>query len=99
MKPTSRQNGKAGKVSAHGRGLRAERGAEILLRLKGYRIIARRYKTKFGEIDIIARRGDTIVFVEVKYRATLAAALSCLSAQNQERIIQAARHYLATHPQ
>ena len=42
----------------------------IELRRRGYAILARRYRTRFGEIDIVAREGDTIVFVEVKARST-----------------------------
>ena len=50
------------------RGRRAENIAAMFLRLKGYTILDRRCRTPFGEIDIIARRGKTIVFVEVKAR-------------------------------
>ena len=49
-------------------GRRAELWAAGYLRLKRYRILARRYKTKQGEIDIIARKGKIIVIIEVKYR-------------------------------
>jgi hypothetical protein len=49
----------------------AERLAAIALRLKGYRILACRYRVHGGEIDIVARRADTIAFVEVKVRPTL----------------------------
>ena len=55
-------------------GLWGEFIATIVLSLKGYRILARRYKTHCGEIDLIAVRGDTVSFVEVKARATLEAA-------------------------
>jgi len=50
-------------------GWRAETIAAWILRIKGYRILARRYKTPRGEIDIIAKRGQSLVFVEVKARA------------------------------
>jgi putative endonuclease len=56
---------------AHGLGIFAERAAVLNLRLKGYRILACRYRVQGGEIDIVARRGDTIAFVEVKVRPTL----------------------------
>ena len=56
--------------AAHGQGMLAERVAILLLRLKFYSILARRYAIRGGEIDIIARRGDTIAFVEVKARPT-----------------------------
>jgi putative endonuclease len=81
--------------SAYLWGLRAETLAVIALRLKGWRILARRYKTGSGEIDIIARRGDTIAFVEVKARATREAALAAITVQGQRRIAAAARVWQA----
>lgn len=78
---------------------RAGRGAELAailcLRLKGYRILARRYLVKGGEIDVIAQRGTTIVFVEVKWRATLGDALIAIAPQKQRRISRAARVFVA----
>ena len=56
---------------AHGAGILSERAAIVILRLKGYRVLARRYQNRGGEIDIVARRGDTVAFVEVKVRPTL----------------------------
>lgn len=53
----------------HGRW--AESAAALYLRCKGYQILARRARTRLGEIDIVARRGDTLIFVEVKMRRTL----------------------------
>lgn len=84
---------------AHRFGLRAESWAAWLLLLKGYRILARRFKTHAGEIDLIARRGQTLVFVEVKARAGRDSALEALSAAQRERLHRAAGLYLATHPQ
>ncbi|TIO58114.1 MAG: YraN family protein, partial [Mesorhizobium sp.] len=51
---------------AYRRGHRGEWLAALALMLKGYRILARRHRTKLGEIDLIARRGDLVLFVEVK---------------------------------
>lgn len=79
-------------------GLRAEAVAVLVLRLKGYRILARRYKTPVGEIDIVARRGGTLVFVEVKHRGSVAAALACLTPSMKGRIVNAARHFIAAYP-
>lgn len=58
------------RVKAFQLGLSAESRAAILLVAKAYRILARRFKTPFGEIDIVARRRRALVFVEVKARAT-----------------------------
>lgn len=82
--------------TAHARGLMAESVAAWILRLQGYRILARRYKTPVGEVDIIARRGKTTVFVEVKARAAMADALQSISPQSRARITRAAEHFLAT---
>lgn len=80
-------------------GLSAESRAAAYLMSKGYRIVARRYKTPFGEIDIVAQRRDTVVFVEVKARANLTAAAESISPRQRGRIVDAARHWLAGHPQ
>ncbi len=80
-------------------GLRAEAAAALILTAKGYRILARRYKTPHGEIDLVARRGGAVAFVEVKARADLEQALAALTPAMKARIGNAARHYLAAHPQ
>ena len=59
------------RVAAHFTGLSAESRAAAYLMAKGYRIVARRFKTPVGEVDIVARRRDVLVFVEVKARNTL----------------------------
>lgn len=71
-------------------GLSAESRAAMLLIAKGYRIAARRWKTPFGEIDIVARRGRTLVFVEVKARETSGDAAESLTARGKQRIVAAA---------
>jgi putative endonuclease len=76
----------------------AEARCALGLRLKGYRILARRHRSRVGEIDIIARRGRTVVFVEVKARQSLETALESLSARQRLRIRNAAELYLATRP-
>ncbi len=80
---------------AHWFGLRAEQAASLFLRLKGYRIVTTRYKTPVGEIDIIARRGTTHVFVEVKGRQKFEDALHSLKPAQQKRIIRAAGQWLS----
>jgi putative endonuclease len=72
------------------RGWRAETLAAIALRLKGYRIVARNFRCRFGEIDIIARKGNLIAFVEVKSRRSPQDALDAVSRESQRRIENAA---------
>lgn len=79
-----------GRKAAEKRGRRAELIACTLLRLKGYRILAERVRAPVGEIDIIATRGNTLVFVEVKQRRTRAAALESITAKQRRRIERAA---------
>lgn len=76
----------------------AERLAELLLRLKGYRVQARRYSSPVGEIDLVARRGDLLIFVEVKRRPAVAMALEAVRPRQQARIARAARHFLQQRP-
>ena len=59
------------RVKAYRHGLLAETVAALLLRLKGHRIVARRYKTPVGEIDLVALKGKRLAFVEVKRRKSL----------------------------
>ena len=83
---------------AHLYGLRAETIAAILLTVKGYSILARRYSAHGGEIDLIARRGRAIAFIEVKARADLDAALDSISAAKRRRIARAVRAWLTRNP-
>ncbi|HEX6103896.1 MAG TPA: YraN family protein [Alphaproteobacteria bacterium] len=76
----------------------AESAAALLLRLKGFRILARGYKVPVGEIDIIARRGRLVAFVEVKARASADAANEALNPRQRRRIERAAGWFLAQHP-
>lgn len=80
------------------KGLWAELRAATYLRLKGYRILEMRYKTRFGEVDIICQKGQTVVFVEVKLRKTQEDAAYAINAKNQQRVRQAAELYLQSHP-
>ena len=84
--------------AAYRRGHAGERLAILRLMLAGYRVLARRYKTKVGEIDLIARRRDIVAFVEVKHRRDLATGLEAVSPQSQIRIRRAAELYLARNP-
>ena len=80
------------------RGRRAESLTSWMLRLKGYRILARRYRTPAGEIDLVARRGGTVVFVEVKARTDLETAAGAIAPRQQNRILAAAAFFVAAHP-
>jgi putative endonuclease len=80
------------------RGHLAEAAAAWLLRCKGYRIMGRRVRTPMGEIDLIARRGGTLAFVEVKARPTRDVALEAVSPRQARRMVGAARYWLGTQP-
>ncbi len=80
----------------HGRW--AELIAAALLTAKGYRILARRHVTPYGEVDIIARRRDRIAFVEVKRRTTREDAEAALTPHQGDRIGRAADYWLSKHP-
>jgi len=70
-----------------------------ILRLKGYRILATRLKTPLGEIDIVARRGDTLAVIEVKARRDWQSASEALGARQLGRLSRAAHVFLGAHPQ
>jgi putative endonuclease len=76
--------------------------AEILaaasLRLRGYQVIARRFRTPLGEIDLIVRRGRLLAFVEVKARTDLEDALAALGPRQRLRTERSAQMFLASHP-
>jgi putative endonuclease len=72
--------------------------AAWLLRIKLYRIVERRFKTPVGEIDLIASRFGTTVFVEVKARSIRSSEAEALQAVGTSRITRAAHYYLARHP-
>ena len=79
-------------------GLSAESRAAAFLIAKGYRILARRFRTPVGEIDIVAGRRNALVFVEVKARNTLDGAAEAVSGRNKQRIVAAAEFWLSQHP-
>lgn len=83
---------------AERRGHRAEWLAVLYLRLKGYRIVTTRYKTHAGEIDIIARRGDLAIFVEVKARHETQVAIDAVTPSAMRRIRAASDIWLSRQP-
>ncbi len=78
-------------------GRRAETLASWYLRAKGYRILARRYKSRHGEIDIIARKKGTLAIIEVKYRQSRRMAEDSISIKARKRIGRATQDYVAHH--
>lgn len=73
--------------------------AALYLKQQGYRILEQNFSSRCGEIDLIAKDGDTLVFVEVKYRssASFGDPAEAVTAKKQEKIRKTARYYLCTH--
>ena len=86
------------RAEAERQGRRAEKTAARWLRLHGWRILAERVRTPRGEVDLIARRGRLVAFVEVKARPTYTQAASSVSPGQRRRIVRAAAHYIAANP-
>ena len=86
------------RAKAYRRGLLAETLAALLLRLKGHRIVAQRYKTPVGEIDLVALKGRRVAFIEVKRRRRMEDAAWTIPTRQKRRIVRAAQYWLAGHP-
>ena len=82
------------------RGAAAETAALALLQSAGLQLLARNARSRFGELDLVMRDGDTLVFVEVRQRsgAGFGGALASLDARKCRQVIRAARGWLAAHP-
>lgn len=78
-------------------GISSESRAAALLLAKGYRIVARRWRSPVGEVDLIARRGQLLVFVEVKARGQFDDAAESVTPRQRRRIAAAAEAWLASH--
>ncbi len=82
----------------------AERQAATFLESQGLTLLARNYRCRGGEIDLIAQDGDTLVFVEVRARSNThsnsayGGAAASITTRKQQRLIYAARHYLMHLP-
>jgi len=87
------------RIAAFRTGLSAESRAAAYLIAKGYRILARRHRTRYGEIDLVARRRGLLAFIEVKARASLDEAAYAVTPRQQARIINAAQAFLIDHPE
>jgi len=79
-------------------GMWAETLAALYLMAKGYKILKRRYKTPVGEIDLIAKRGRTVAFIEVKARRHINAALESVTPTMKSRINRAGLYFLSSNP-
>ena len=79
------------------RGRQAENLAALFLQQQGLKLIARNYRCRYGEIDLIAREGKTLVFVEVRMRASerFGGAAASITAGKRHKLLRTARHYLA----
>lgn len=82
------------------RGQAAEDKACDYLQAQGFQLLARNYRLRGGEIDIIGRDTTHLVFVEVRYRSSqqFGGALHSIDSRKQQRIIRTAQHYLMCHP-
>lgn len=80
------------------KGHRAEWFCAAVLFFKGYRVLKMRYKTPVGEVDLIARRGQSLVFVEVKARDTYQAGVEAVTPKSQKRIRRAGEYFLMKNP-
>ncbi len=87
------------RVAAFRTGLSAESQAAAFLIAKGYRILAKRFRTPHGEIDLVAKKRNLLAFIEVKARASLDEAAYAVTPRQQARIIDAAQGWLVAHPE
>ncbi len=94
---TARNSHRFQTPTAYETGVAAEGSARRILESKDYRILAHRYKTKGGEIDLVAKRGDHLAFVEVKRRKTQEEAAYAILPRQQSRIAVAAEIFLGEH--
>lgn len=97
MSGTRARDGK--RQAAFRLGVSAEGRAALLLAAKGYRELARRWKSPVGEVDLVMRRGRLLVFVEVKARPRLDDAAWSVLPRQKQRIVAAAEAWLAAHPE
>ncbi len=86
------------KETNYARGVKAEEFAADFLKGRKFDILETRYKTKFGEIDIIAKKGDILCFIEVKVRAKISDALEAVTRRAQKRIENSALFFLSENP-
>jgi putative endonuclease len=73
--------------------------ASLLLMLKGFSILERRYKTNCGEIDVVAQRGDLVIFVEVKARKSAEKCFTAIKSRQMERVRRASEIFFQKNPE
>ena len=95
LKPQSRNY----KSRNYKRGLLAEEQARTAYGHAGYEVLAMRYKTKEGEIDLIAQKGTLLCFAEVKQRREIDWAAEAITVRQKQRIFNAAQLWLSAHPE
>ncbi|MBS0245946.1 MAG: YraN family protein [Proteobacteria bacterium] len=98
LRPKGESEADPNRQAAFNRGISAESLAAAWLIGKGYRILARRFRSGAGEIDIVAGRRHTVIFVEVKARASLDEAAESVTPRQRGRIAAAAEIWLAQNP-
>lgn len=87
------------KLNHNNQGLAAEQAAANFLQQQGLTLVVQNYSCRFGEIDLILREGNTLVFVEVRLRSNqqFTSAAYSINHHKQQRLIRAAQHYLQVH--
>jgi len=92
--------GPAAPYARHVLGAQAEARAAQLLRAAGLELLARNYRCRMGELDIVARQGELLVVAEVRYRSSAShgGAAASITPAKRRRIVRATRHLLARHP-
>ncbi len=93
------KSARANRQMAYEQGRLAEKLCAWVLRIKGYGILEIGYRTRVGEIDVLATRGGRLVAVEVKTRATRAAAIESIGWRQRRRIERALLWYMRANPQ
>ncbi len=86
-------------MTSYSKGVLAEKRAAMQLRLQGYQVLQERYKTKFGEIDLIVAKDNLVAFIEVKAHQSKAASLESVTEKSRRRIEQSALWFLSEYPE
>lgn len=81
-------------------GLKGEALAEAYLKRQGYSLLKKRFRSRHGEVDLIAKRGNLLYFIEVKYRpqGRLGSGIGAITPQKQRRLLDAVHAYLGKSP-